>query len=335
VSTLVVLGVSHRTAPLAVRERLALDEDGVRALLRELRGHPAVAEALVLSTCNRTEVYLVPAGPTAAAEAAAPAALGAFGFRHAGEEAARHLFRVVAGLDSMVVGETEIRRQARRAVELARFEGAAGPVVRALARDALAAGRRVRRETGVARGSVSISSVAVELARRSLGGLEGRRALLIGAGKAAERTAQALLYRGASSVVVANRSLEAACLVARRFGGRAVGLEALRSELERADVAICSTSAPHAVLTAADLAPILARRAGRPLTIVDIAVPRDVEPRARALAGLALHDLDDLEALAAANRAAREREARRAEAIVAEALRRRAAPGRAPARAAV
>ena len=326
-SALLVLGLSHRTAPLEARERAALPEPAARRLLGALREAPDVAEAVVLSTCNRTEVYAVAGGAaTLARELVAHTALTAseleaVAFVKAGEDAVRHLFRVAAGLDSMVLGEPEIRAQVRRAVDAAAGEGMLGPRLAALFRAALGAGRRVRARTGIGRGAMSTSAVTVELARRALGDLAGCRALFVGAGKMAEATARALLREGVSQVTVANRTPAAAEELAARLGGRGVGLGALRAELAGADLVVACTDAPGPVVRRADVAGALAGRR-KPLVCIDIAVPRDVEPAVAGLDGALVLDLDDLRRVAAANRAGRELEARRAEAIVATEVRR-------------
>ena len=325
--TLLVVGVSHRTAPLVVRERLALTNARTAALLAELTEREAVEEAAALSTCNRTEVYLA-AHDDRAAEAAATARLARLGDMRTdelaraarvlrGPDAARHLFRVAAALESMVVGEAEIQGQVRRAYELGLSLGAGGRITNRLFQHALRVGKRVRSETSIAGGCASVASAALELARLELGDLRGRRALVIGTGKQGALTARALRDAGVRTVFVANRAHERAEGLARRYGGQAIGFDALARELRHVDLVLTSTSCPHPVLTRRDLA---ATVPGRRLVILDTAVPRDVEPSVRGVAGIALYDLDDIQRLIAKNMSARQQEVARAELIVDEEL---------------
>jgi len=323
---LLVLGVSHKTAPLPVRERLALPDARAARVLAELTDHEAVHEAVAVSTCNRTELYLI----TADAVAAESAALGVLsrqaGIRPTellgaiyslrGREMVEHLFSVAAGLESMIVGEAEIQGQVKRAYELALVEGATGPVSNRLFRDALAAGKRARSETDVSRSNVSVSSVAVQLAAGFLGDLATRRVLVIGAGENAELTARALRDRGVQTVFVANRRYDRALGLAQRFGGEAVTFEDLPAELEAADIVVSSTGAPHQIVGREELALVSARRVNRPLVLLDLAVPRDIEPAARDCPGIALYDMDDLQQAVANNLGAREAEAAEARVLV-------------------
>jgi glutamyl-tRNA reductase len=254
---LLALGVSHKTAPLAVRERLALPEGRAASVLAELLGHEPVHEAVAISTCNRTELYLVTSDAIEAETAALtvlsrqadirPTELTDSLYSFRDDEAVKHLFNVAAGLDSMIVGEAEIQGQVKRAYELALVGGATGPISNRLFRDALAAGKRVRTETGVSRSRVSVSSVAVELAAGMLGDLSRRRVLVIGAGENGELTAQALRERGVHTVFVANRRYDRAIGLAERFGGEAVRFEDLPAELERADIVVSCTASPHQI----------------------------------------------------------------------------------------
>ena len=340
---LLILGLSHRTAPVAQREKARLADFAARALLGALLGHPAVVECAVLSTCNRTELLAV-VGDPAWGEAVLSQALvdhsriarhelAEARYVHDDEVAARHLFRVAAGLDSMVLGESEVQGQVRAARELARAAGTLGPLLDRTFAHALRAGRRVRAQTRVAAGAVSVSSVAVDLARTALGDLGGRRALLIGAGRAAEATARALLGQGLAEVVVANRTPATAIALAARFGGRAADLDALADDMAAVDVVISSTDAAQTIVDANSLARALERGRRRPLVLIDIAVPRDIDPRVGELPGVRLYDIDDLRRVADANLDGRRREAVRAEAIVAAEVR-RFAGGRSLARAA-
>jgi glutamyl-tRNA reductase len=325
--TLLAVGVSHRSAPLAVRERFSLTPRRAAALLAALAEHDAVEEAAALSTCNRTELY-VEARDAGDAERAVTAALARAGGMQPedlravapalrGTEVARHLFRVAAGLESMVPGEPEIQGQVKRGYELASSLGTSGQVLNHLFQDALRAGKRVRCETGIARHGASIASVALGLARRELGALDGRRALVIGAGKQGALTARALRDAGVGTVFVANRAHERAEALAQRFGGKATGFDDLAEELDRCDLVLASTSCPHPVVSRVDLARSVR---GRKLVVLDLAVPRDVEPSARSLPGVTLYDLDDIQRQIARNLSAREQEAVRAEPIIDDAV---------------
>jgi len=314
-----------------VRERLALTDGRAEALLRELRADPSIHEAVAISTCNRTELYLVVGDPVQAESAV----LGVLA-RQAGTrptelvgsiyslrncEVARHLYRVTAGLESMIVGEAEVQGQVSRAYELALGQRATGPLTNRLFRAALATGKRVRSETGLSAGRTSVASVAVDLAREAVGPLERRRALVIGAGETSEATARALHDHGVATIFVANRRRERARALAERFGGQVASFDALPSELEQVDIVVASTGSPHTILHAEELALVMQARGGRPLLLVDIAVPRDIDPAAGELPGLRLYDIDDLQARVARNRSVRTGEAVRAEAIVDEELR--------------
>lgn len=299
-----LVGVSHHRSPVEVRERVAYDREASARLARELAG--GTGEVVVLSTCNRTEVYAV------GADAQRP-------FREAGVEtavyrlhdegAALHLFRVAAGLDSMVPGEGEILGQVRQAFD----GGAPGPLLDRVFRQALHVGKKVRTQTAIAESPASVSAAAAALAQQVFGELAGRRILLVGAGKIGAQAARNLLSRGAAISVVASRTLDRARGLASELGAEAVGIDSLGGELDRADVVIASTSAPGHVLTAAD---VPARR-GRPLFLIDLAVPRDLDPAIHELQDCFLYDIDDLQAVVAETLAGRRREAERAEELVA------------------
>jgi glutamyl-tRNA reductase len=316
---LLVTGLSHRSAPLELRERVELAPPAATELAAELTAASEIAEAVVLSTCNRSEVYLVADDPDAAGAVASAALsrlagveLGAALPSLSGSGAVRHLFRVTAGLESMVIGEAEVQGQVRRAYELALSHGTSGPVSNRLFQDALRAGKRVRSETGISRSAASVASVAVDLARRTLGGLAGRHVLVVGAGKHGELTARTLAEQGAGTVFVASRAHERADSLALRFGGEAVSFDDLPRQLARADLVLTCTSCPHRILTRADLA------GAGPLVVIDTAVPRDVEPAARDLPNVRLYDLDDIQGELARNLSAREAELAHAEPIVDE-----------------
>jgi glutamyl-tRNA reductase len=323
---LVLVGTSHHRAPVELREQLFVSAADNSELVGRLAG--ADAEAVVLSTCNRTELYLVH-GDEEAAQARAFAELTALAelseseiapalYTLLDETAALHLFRVSAGLDSMIPGEAQILGQVRSAYDLAQKAGTTGPVLHRAFRQALRVGRRVRTETAIGENPASISSAAAELAERVFGSLEGRRILILGAGKMSDLATVNLISRGVESVFVANRSVDRAERLARRFGGRAAGLEAVEEELERADVVVASTSSRGYVLSAEQVERAMRRRKGRPIFFVDIAVPRDIDPAVNRIEGCYLYDVDDLERVVEESVAGRREEAVRAEAIVAE-----------------
>ena len=325
-SELLALGVSHKTAPLDLRERLSLTEGRAVGALRELTAADGIHEAAALSTCNRTELYLIVSDPVEAESTALgvltrqaelrPTELLGHLYSLRSSEAVRQLFRVTAGLDSMIVGEAEIQGQVRRAYELALVEGATGPILNRLFRGALAAGGRAREETAIGERGVSIPSVAVELARRTLGDLGGRRVLVIGAGETAELVARALVARGVSTVFVANRHHDRAIGLAQRFGGAAVRLEELPEQLGEADIVVSATNSPHHIVERDELEQVMKSREGRPLLLIDIAVPRDIEPECREIKGVTLHDIDDFQQIVERNASGREAEARRVEPIL-------------------
>jgi glutamyl-tRNA reductase len=230
--------------------------------------------------------------------------------------------RVTAGLDSMIIGEAEVQGQVKRAYELALVEGATGPVLNRLFRAALAAGKRARTETGISERALSVSSVAVELAQRTLGELENRRVLVVGAGETAELTAKALATKGVEAIFIANRHYDRAIGLAERFHGSAVRFEDLPDELAEADIVVASTSSPHHVIEPDALAEVMAARSQRPLFLIDLAVPRDIHPGSRDVLGASLYDMDDLQALVERNVSGREAEAKRAEQILRAELRR-------------
>jgi glutamyl-tRNA reductase len=325
-SELLALGVSHKTAPLDLRERLSLTEGRAVGAVQELTSSEGIHEAAAISTCNRTELFLVVSDPVEAESTALgvltrqaeirPTELLGHLYSLRSGEAARHLFRVTAGLDSMIVGEAEIQGQVKRAYELALVEGGTGPILNRLFRGALAAGGRVREETAIGERGVSIPSVAVELARRTLGRLDDRRVLVIGAGETAELVARALVARGVATVFVANRHYDRAIGLAQRFGGGAARFEELPQQLEAADIVVSATNSPHHIVERDELEDVMKSREGRPLLMVDIAVPRDIEPECREIDGVSLHDIDDVQQIVERNASGREAEARRAEPIL-------------------
>ncbi|HEY2704831.1 MAG TPA: glutamyl-tRNA reductase [Candidatus Dormibacteraeota bacterium] len=300
---MVVAGLSFRTAPLAVRERAAVPEAEARNLLRYLVGHSGLLEAAVVSTCNRTEFYLVSPAPELTDEVVPrlvryldPA--GAHGLAEhlsarRGADAVRHIFRVAAGLDSMVLGEAQILGQFKAAHRLARGAGTLDARLDFVMRRAVSVAKRVRTETGVGRSTGSVTELALDHAREALGGLEGRGILLVGAGKMSAAAARRLAASGAR-LTITSRSGEAAEALAREVDGEAATEGAVAAAGEDVDLVICSTSSTRPVLTAADVERIQRNRRGRPLCIVDIAVPRDVDPAAAEVPGVSLVDLDAL-----------------------------------------
>ena len=316
---LTLVGTSHKLAPVEVREQVALGADEASELARRLAGDGR--EAAVLSTCNRTELYVVggeEAEAIAELERVGGRPLAPYLYRLGDEAAALHLFRVAAGLDSMVPGEGEILGQVRAAYEA----GACGPVLDRLFRGALHAGRKARAETAIGESPSSVSAAAAALAQQVFGELEGRRVLIVGAGKVGELAARNLISRGAEVAFVANRSAEGAAELARKLGSEPLPLEGIADELKRADVVVSSTSAAGFVLTRAAVEQGIRGRKRAPLFLIDLAVPRDVEPSVGMLDGCFLYDIDDLEAVVAESLTGRHREAERAEGIVAAEARR-------------
>jgi glutamyl-tRNA reductase len=326
VSELLAIGVSHMTAPLELRERAALTEGRATGVLSELVAADGIQEAAAISTCNRTELYLYAADPVAAESLALatlareadirPTELVGHLYSLRGVDAAHQVFRVTAGLESMIIGEAEIQGQVKRAYELALVEGATGPILNRLFRGALAAGKRARSETGISEGALSVPQVAVELAQRTLGDLRSRSVLVVGAGETAELTARALSARGVEAVFIANRRYDRAIGLAQRFGGRAVRFEELPEQMAEADIVASSTSSPHSIIEREALAEVMSERVDRPLLLIDLAVPRDIHPACRELGGVTLYDMDDLQALVERNASGREAEARRADAVL-------------------
>jgi glutamyl-tRNA reductase len=326
--SVVVIGLNHRTAPLELLERTAVDEARLPKVLHDLCARTNLSEAVVLSTCNRTEVYAVAEKFHGGYDdvrnffvdlSFLPSEEFAHHlYVHYDDAAVSHLFSVAAGLDSAVIGESEILGQVSTAWERARNEGTTGFALNLIFRHALEVGKRVRTETGIGRGITSVAHAAVAMASDRLGVLDGRRILLLGAGEMGEGMANALASAGVGDVVVANRTWKTAKALADRVGGRAVRLADLGAELQLADVLLTSTGASTMMLEHADLADAMAHRDGAPLLIVDIAMPRDVDPSAGDLDGVTLLDMDDLRQFVAAGVEGREREAARARTIVGE-----------------
>ena len=327
-SELLAIGLSHKTAPVEVRERLALSDTGAMEFVDHLHAVPEVQEVVALSTCNRTELYLVAGDPVAAestllgmlAKRASiqPTALAPAIYSHRNCEAARHLYRVTAGLESMIVGEDQIQGQVRRAYEAALEQGTSGPLTGHLFRAALETGKRVRSETAIGAGRMSLPSVAAMLAGEVLGDLVGRRVLIIGTVETSELAAQALVQAGGELVFVATRRRARAVSLARRFAAQSVAFDELPEALVDADMLVSATSSPHQLIEAEELDLVQRQRAYRPLMIIDLAVPRDVDAACADVTGVSLYDIDDLQAVVARNRRVRLSEARVAEEIIEE-----------------
>jgi len=321
VNDVVVVGLSYRTAPVEIRERVSTTMSDLAAEVESVRAAGA-DEAVLLSTCNRVELYLSGSSGREVARRArdhltarAGVALDPVLYEHHGNEAVRHAFRVASSLDSLVVGEPQILGQVKSSFEAAQSVGAVGTLLDRCFTRAFAVAKRVRNETGIAEGTVSISSIAVDLARSIFGDLSGRRVLLLGAGEMGEAAAKSLAQSGASLRVV-NRSYERAHALALACGGEARDYELLPTELVKADVVISSTSNPHFVLTDELVRDVVRGRRHRPLFLIDIAVPRDIDPRVANLDGVFLYDVDDLQKVAEENLRARRGEAEAAERIV-------------------
>jgi len=327
---LVAAGLTFRTAPLAVRERAMVPDGEARHVLRYLVGHSGLGAAAVLSTCNRTEFYLVSPDAELAAEAVPrlaryldPSGSGGVAdhlWSLQGADAVRHMFRVAAGLDSMVLGEAQILGQFKAAHRLARHAGTLDAHLDFVMRRAVSAGKRVRTDTGIGRRAGSLSEAAVEYARTACGSLDGLGVLLLGAGKMSALAARRLASYGAR-LYITSRGGESAVDLAEQLGGVPVAIDNISEAAAEYDVVLCSTSSPVPVLTRADVETLQSLRGGRPLCIVDIAVPRDVDAQAGSVPGVTLVDLDGLGERVNANLEGRRRELPTAEAIIEDELR--------------
>jgi glutamyl-tRNA reductase len=318
-----LLGVNHRTAPVEVRERLAIPESKLPQALQQLMTIPGVNEAMILSTCNRVEIVAQTANgstdlrhflkqyfqvdPT-------PYEPHLYEFRQ--DDAVRHVFRVASSLDSMVVGEPQILGQVKEAYATARAAGTVQSYLDLLLTRAFAVAKRVRTETAVGSSSVSVASVAVELAGKIFGSLEGKHVCIVGAGKMSELAARHLVAQGAGPVFVANRTYERACALAEHFGGQAIKFDSLYENCERADVVITSTGAPVTIFKREHGVRFLAKRRNRPMFFIDLAVPRDVDPEMSKLDGIFVYDIDDLQEAVSSHVQSRKKEAEHAESII-------------------
>jgi len=318
-----LLGVNHRTAPVEVRERLAIPESKLPEALQKLMSVPGVNEALILSTCNRVEIVAQTANGSTDLRHflkqyfevdPAPYEPHLYEFRQ--DDAVRHVFRVASSLDSMVVGEPQILGQVKEAYATARAAGTVQSYLDLLLTRAFAVAKRVRTETAVGSSSVSVASVAVELAGKIFGSLEGKHVCIVGAGKMSELAARHLVAQGAGPVFVANRTYERACSLAERFGGQAIKFDKLYDHCERADVVITSTGAPVTIFKREHGARFLAKRRNRPMFFIDLAVPRDVDPEMSKLDGIFVYDIDDLQEAVSSHVQSRKKEAEHAESII-------------------
>jgi glutamyl-tRNA reductase len=320
---LLCLGLSHRTAPVELRERFAIAEGRLAALTAEIAAHPDLGESVVVSTCNRVEFYVASSSRSSGFHAI-DSVLAANGmvasgdafFRRETEDAVRHLFRVVSGLDSMVLGETEILGQVKKAYQTAQDARATSRNLNKLFQRAFNVAKEVRSQTNITRGSVSVGSVAVELAERIFGKLASCHVMILGAGEMSELTAGALQARGVKSIFVANRSHERAAALAQKMGGKAVRFEEWTREFSDVDILIGSTSAPHYVLTRKQLESVMSERRQRPLFCIDLAVPRDIDPEVNELDGVYLYDIDSLQAIANQSMEVRRSELSTCEALI-------------------
>ena len=316
-----VVGISYRTAPIEVRERLAVAPHELRETVCALRRRCGASEAVLLSTCNRTELYMVEGAedPVTAVWAALSERLGEdvsrYGYVRREREAVAHLYRVAAGMDSMVLGEAQIHGQVRDAWESSR--GESGAILNRLFQSALLAASRVRSETAIARGAASVSSAAVQLAKKIFGSLHGRLAMVLGAGEMAELALECLLDEGVRAAIVANRTFERAQELAARYGAVALHYDECWARLHEVDLMLCSTAAPHWVVEAWHVERTLRTRGDRPLCILDIALPRDVQPAVGELGNVFLYDLDDLRTVVSANLERRRAELPSAEEVIA------------------
>jgi glutamyl-tRNA reductase len=319
-----LIGLNHKSAPLELREKLAIPESRLPETCRDLTVYPGIEEGMVISTCNRVEVVTHTANGSADLRGflhghfhLRPEELDAHLYEFREKDAVRHVFRVAASLDSMVVGEAQVLGQVKEAYAIARAVGAVRGQLDQLFTRAFAVAKRVRTETAVGSSSVSIASVAVELAKKIFGTLQGKNVFIVGAGKMSELAARHLVAHGCAAIFVANRTYDRAIGLAQKFDGQAIRFDDLYSVCDRADIVITSTGAPHAIFQREHGEQFLTRRKNRPMFFIDIAVPRDVSPEMAKLDGIFAYDIDDLQQAVTSHVADRHKEAERAEAIVA------------------
>jgi glutamyl-tRNA reductase len=304
------VGLSHRTAPLELREKLAIPAERLADAIRRLNEGGGIKEAVLLSTCNRLEVYVRPEADLAAGQRALERfftdiynhpSLAPSLYRFEAGDAVHHLFRVAAGLDSMVVGETEILGQVRSAYTFAQERGVTGKITNVMFQRALYVGKKVRNKTRISEGASSVGAIAVQLAEKIFGRLNRHRILLLGAGKMAEVTARHLLSQKATEIMVLNRTESRAVELARLLNGQSGPIETLPAELLKADIVICSTSSDRPLVTREMMAPLMKGRRGRSLYFIDIAVPRNVEPSVHGLDNAYVYNIDDLQTIVQEN----------------------------------
>ncbi len=316
-----ILGLNYKTAPVEVREKISLDKESIRRGLENLDGYDEIEEAVILSTCNRTEIYAVTSTNCAAniknfMNDLTGGGVEKFLYEYDGENCVRHLFKVAASLDSLIIGESQILSQVKEAYSIAKNAGATSTVLNTLFNKAIAVGKLVRTETRIAYSSVSISSAAVDLAAKKLGGLKNRSALIFGAGKMAQLTAQHLKARDIEKIFVANRHYSRAVEMAEKFNAQAVAWEDAMTAADNVDIIITSTGAPHYVVKTWQTQQLMTRRQGREIFFVDIAVPRDVDPDVAKISGVTLYNIDDLESVVESHIKFRQEEAKSARKIV-------------------
>jgi len=326
--SIVVIGLSHHSSPVTVRERFAFVEAHIPATLQRLRESGLADEAVILSTCNRVEIYAATyLEPRKAFAGLQDFLVTCHNYRDpltdeiyqlSEPHSLEHLFRVACGLDSMVLGETEILGQLKQAYDLALQNRHTGSRLNKAFQKAFNVAKQVRTETNIQRGSVSVGSAAVELAEKVFNSLDHRQIMVIGAGDTSEKTARALLARGARSIIVSNRTHDRAVTLANELGGRAVLFEDWANEFDKIDIVISSTAAPHYVLDHGKLQPLMRLRKNRPLLLIDIAVPRDIEPAVNFLENVYLYNIDDLQAIADGYLKQRKEEIVRCEQIIRE-----------------
>ena len=322
-SQLVLIGINHKTAPIELRERIAISRDDLPDATRALAAQPGVSECMIVSTCNRVEILAAVESPETDLTqflhnhfGLDQALLAPHIYEHRDQQAVRHLFRVSASLDSMVVGEPQILGQVKEAFATARAAGTVSGQLEHLLQSAFAAAKRVRTETAIGSNSVSIASVAVELARKIFGSLQGRTVFLVGAGKMSELAARHLVQQGAGAILVTNRTLERARQLAEPFAGRVIPFDKLYETATEADIVISSTGAPHPIFRREHGQQFMHRRRNRPMFFIDIAVPRDVDPEMNKVEGIFVYDIDDLQAVAASHIAERQSQAGDAETLI-------------------
>lgn len=325
-----VVGLNHRTAPVEVREKLSFPGHTLKGALRRLKSYPVIEGCVILSTCNRTEIYAATLEMDEGINAiwdflsrwsgVDKSEIKNFTYCHTLYDMIRHTFRVAAGLDSMLLGETQILGQLRSAYTEAAEHEATNGVINTLFQLALTVGKRVRTETGIDRNAVSISYAAVELAKQHLGDLNKRQVLIVGAGKMSELTTKHLVDNGISGVIVSNRSFDRAEVLAAQFGGKAVKFSEMYKYMETADIVISCTSATHNVIKAEDMRRVMELRNGKKIFMIDIAVPRDIETEAGEIGGVTLYDIDDLKSVIDHNLTERKHAANKAELIIEEEL---------------